>query len=379
VQIIELVRQGASASVLAADGSTLLHLFCRRFANATPAQLAFIVAAHPVQRAAIDDRGRTPLHCLVSFAAELTPEVLTPLIGDGGAAAVADADGRTPLHSACADRATVRPEVVALLVAAHPAAREQRDATGATPLDYALACEVALVPASIGLLAPSGDGDGNGMARPSAPSITAAEAHGSEVWLSLSPPDGGCADGGGARILWYEIETIPMASARDGGASLPDDLSARTVTAHRPAPHIAVGGLADGKPHAFRARAVGVAGPGAWCRADAAGHPDVALAVPRTAPEATRRRNARAVVVADSPSTNDRAVAPLSARLAAVEAHAAFGDVGDGGGLVIHRALGQIMRAQHKALDFENEVRWRALWFYVWGVFSFPLMQRFCM
>jgi hypothetical protein len=75
-RIIDLVKQGASASILAADGSKLLHLFCRRFEKATPAQLAVLVIAHPAQRVAVDYHGRTPLQCLVLFAADLTPEVL---------------------------------------------------------------------------------------------------------------------------------------------------------------------------------------------------------------------------------------------------------------------------------------------------------------
>jgi ankyrin repeat protein len=201
---LDLVNQGASANVLAADGSTLLHLFCRRFANATPVKLAMLFATHPAQRAAIDGRGRTPLHCLVSFAADLTPEVLTPLIGDGVAATVVDADGRTPLHAACADRPTVRHDVLALLVAAHPAAREQRDATGASPLAYALQRVAALGPASIALLAPGWrERRVAAVERPGAPCITTVETHGSVVWLSLSPPADGYADGGGARMLWY--------------------------------------------------------------------------------------------------------------------------------------------------------------------------------
>ena len=40
--------------------------------------------------------------------------------------------------------------------------------------------------------------------------------------------------------------------------------------------------------------------------------------------------------------------------------HAALGDVGGGGGLRVRRTLWRIMRAQHKALGFEYEVRWRA-------------------
>ena len=212
------------------DGSTMLYRFCRRCADPTPVQLALLVAAHPAQRIAIDGRGRTPLHFLVSFATDLTPAALTPLPGDGGAVTVADVDGRTPLHAAFADRAAVRPDALAMLVAAHPAAREQRDAACVTPLEYALAREVALDPASMAMLTPSGGGGGAAAARLSAPRITAVKARGSEVWLSLSPPDGGYADGDGARMLWYEIETIPLAPARarDGGASRPD-VPARTT------------------------------------------------------------------------------------------------------------------------------------------------------
>jgi hypothetical protein len=356
-RIVDLVNQGASASVLATDGSTLLHLLCRRFANATPAQLARLAAAHPAQRVAIDDRGRTPLHCLVSFAAELTPEVLMPLIGDSGAVAVADADGRTPLNAACADRATVRPDVLALLVAAHPAARNKRDATGSTPLDYALARDVTLGPASISLLASGGDGDGK--ARPGAPRITLVVAHGSEVWLSLSPSTGGYADSRGARMLWYEIETIPLTPVCDGGASFPDDVPTRTVSAHRPAPRVAIDGLINGAPYAFRARAVGLAGPGAWCRADTSGHPDDARTSSRPAPDATHRRNA-AVLVDDATATDERAVTPSVYRPTEDAAHSLFGDVSSGGGLVIHRALAKVLRSKRTALGFANEVRWRA-------------------
>jgi hypothetical protein len=295
---------------------------------------------------------------LVSFATELTPEVLGPLIGDGGAAAVADADGRTPLHAACADQSTVRPDVLALLVAAHPVAREQRDAAGATPLDYARVRDVALGSVSITLLSPGGVGDG--MARPGAPRITAVKTHGAEVWLSLSPPAGGYADSGGARMLWYEIETIPLAPACNGGASRPDDVSERNVSAHRAASRVAVGRLIKGASYAFRARAVGIAGPGAWCRTDAAEHPDDARTSSWPVPDATRRRNARAVVVANAAATDERAVTPPVFCPTEDAAHFAFGDVSCGGGLVIHRALAKILRSQQMALESANEVRGRA-------------------
>ena len=149
--IVELVMQGASASVLTVNGSTLLHLFCRRCAHATSEQLARLVVAHPAQRVAIDGRGRTPMHCLVSSATDLTPEVRAPLLGDGSAVAVAVADALTPPHAACADRVAVRPDVFALLIAAHLAAFEKLDAAGATPLDYALAFDTALVAATFEL------------------------------------------------------------------------------------------------------------------------------------------------------------------------------------------------------------------------------------
>jgi hypothetical protein len=366
-RIVDLIERGASASVRASDGSTLLHLFCRRCADATPAQLALIVAAHPAQRTVIDGHGRTPLHCLVSFATELTPEGIVPLLGDGGAAAVADADDRTPLH-ACADRrATVRPDVLAVLVAAHPTAREQRDAAGATPLDYARGRDSALGTASIALLAPGWrQGGGAEAKRPSAPRITAAEARGSEVWLSLSPPAGGGAEGVGARMLWYEIETIPLAPPRDLVASLSNDVPTRTVSKHRFAPRVAVGGLTDGASYAFRVRSVGLVGPGAWCRADAAGHPDAACTAPRPEPEATRRRNARAVVLADASAGDERAVGPPAAgalsatRPAALAVHDALKDAGGESGLLVPRALVRSLSAHHKTLDFEYEVRWRA-------------------
>jgi hypothetical protein len=264
--------------------------------------------------------------------------------------------------------------VLALLVAAHPAALEQRDAAGMLPVHYALARAAALGAASIALLEPDRrQRCGAEAARPSAPSITAVDARGSEVWLSLSPPASG-----GARMLWYEIETIPLVPACDGGASLPDDGPVRTVSAHRPAPRVTVGRLTEGAPYAFRARAVGVAGPGAWCRADAAGHPDVALATPRSVLDATRRRNARAVVVAGAAAATDElASKPPAARPTEEAVHSALGDGGDGGGLVIPRALGWWWRArdQHKTLEFEYEVRWRASWCYVCARVLSPLMQ----
>jgi hypothetical protein len=372
VRVIELVERGASASLVATDGSTLLHLFCRRFANATPDQLAILVAAHPAQRAAIDSRGRTPLHCLVSFAAELTPVMLGPLIDEGGA--VPDADGRTPLHAACADRRAVRRDVLALLVDAHPAAREQRDAAGATPLDYALARDVALGSASIALLAPRGECDVDGIARPSPPRITATEVRGAEVWLSLRQPAGGYPNTGDSRVLRYEIEIIACA-----GASLPDNVPTRTVSVHRPAPRVAVVGLADGATYAFRVRAVGIAGAGAWSRANATRNPSVTLSAPRPVPSAARRRNANAVVVAGSATTDEREVAPPVGRPVEAAPHAALGDVRGSGGLVINRALRRILRAQH--FDFDDEYE-------VLGAFplvlrlrraSFPMMKGFHM
>jgi hypothetical protein len=113
--------------------------------------------------------------------------------------------------------------------------REQRDAAGATPLDYALTRIVALGPEGLSLLAPSCQQRGSAEAgRPGAPRITAVEAHDSEVWLSLSSPTGDNADGPGcgARLLWYEIETVPLAQACNDGASLPDDAPVHTVSAH---------------------------------------------------------------------------------------------------------------------------------------------------
>jgi hypothetical protein len=190
------------------------------------------------------------------------------------------------------------------------------------------------------------------MTRPGAPRITAVETYGSEVWLSLSSPAGGYADGGGERMLWYEIETIPLAPACNDGASLPGDVPERTVSAHRAASRVAVGKLIKGAPYAFRVRAVGLAGPGAWCRADASGHPDDARTSSWPAPDTARRRNARAVVVADAAATDYHPTEDA--------VHSAFGNVGSGGGLVIHRALAKILRSQHTTLDFANEVRWRA-------------------
>jgi hypothetical protein len=66
-------------------------------------------------------------------------------------------------------------------------------------------------------------------------------------------------------------------------------------------------------------------------------------------------------MAADASAANECAVTSPSAHLAAAAAvHAALRDVDGGGGFVIHRALGRILRVQHKALDFEYEVRLRA-------------------
>ena len=97
-----------------------------------------------------------------------------------------------------------------------------------------------------------------------------------------------------------------------------------------------------------------------WCRAAAAKLSDDARETSRTAPDATRRRNARAVVVADPAVANESVITSPAARPKEEAAHPAFGGVGAEDGLVIHRALSRMLRAQHKALDFEYEVKWRA-------------------
>jgi hypothetical protein len=126
-----------------------------------------------------------------------------------------------------------------------------------------------------------------------------------------------------------------------------------------------VGGLTNGKPYAFRARAVGLAGAGGW------GGADVARVVPAPLSAAQRRRNARAV--ADERAASPRtAVEALSAtRPVTAAAHAAFGGGADGCRLVINRSLGQILLTQNKALDLEYEVRRRAQRVNALGSFTF--------
>ena len=372
-RIEELVNLGASAGVVAADGSTLLHLFCGRCADVTPAQLALIVAAHPAQLTASDGRGRTPLHCLVSFATKLTPELLAPLLHF--AAAIADTQGRTPLHAVCADRVAVRLDVLNSLFVAYPAAREQRNVAGLTPLECALGRDPALASDSIRLLtrprestaytlvemvralytapAPSGN-NGPATGRPCPPRITAAEARGFEVWLSISPPTEG-----GTHILRYEIETTSYHSPRRIG-----------VTAHRPATCVAVGGLNDGASYDFRVRAVGRTGLGDWsCTVifDTAGLLYAPRPSPWLVPTPAPRRDALAVV-----ATGGAPVGVQSAARSSVPApHAALRDVPGGGALRISRVLALRLRAQEQAQDTECEVRWRAQRFYVWGVVTF--------
>ena len=98
-------------------------------------------------------------------------------------------------------------------------------------------------------------------ARPAPPTIIAAEGRSAEVWLTLDPAAGPHkGGGGGARVLCYEIEAVRAG----GGCAAPGTRHRGGVTRHPPVRRVAVGGLTDGAPHAFRARAVGLAGPGAW-------------------------------------------------------------------------------------------------------------------
>ena len=73
----------------------------------------------------------------------------------------------------------------------------------------------------------------------------------------------------------------------------------------------------------------------------------------------TRRRkprNARAVVVAGSATTDEREVVSPAGRSVEAVPHAALGDVRGNDGLVINRALRRIVCALHEDFDYEYDV-----------------------
>lgn len=111
---------------------TPLHLACD--VDAPAVVIAGLVQAYPQACARVGTSGMTPLH-LTCSSAHASIHVVRVLLELGDVAAqcsLPDLDGDTPLHAACRSGAPL--EVLEVLLQAYPAAVNERDYEGLTPL-----------------------------------------------------------------------------------------------------------------------------------------------------------------------------------------------------------------------------------------------------
>mmetsp|Transcript_31069 Transcript_31069/g.47585 ORF Transcript_31069/g.47585 Transcript_31069/m.47585 type:complete len:566 (-) Transcript_31069:104-1801(-) len=119
------------AASMGMQGRTPLHVACDHDAPAYVVQA--LLAAYPEASAMVGTSNMNPLHITCS-SQHASVDVVRVLLqgGSGMEASMRDVDGDTPLHAACRCGAPI--EVLSLLICANPAAVNERDYEGLTPL-----------------------------------------------------------------------------------------------------------------------------------------------------------------------------------------------------------------------------------------------------